>query len=232
MPSAAETYDAAADVYDTNAFWDRFGRRTIERLGLTRDDRVLDVCCGSGASALAAAEVAGSVLAVDLAENLLALGRRKAAARGLQNIEFRRADLLDLPAGDFDAVVCVFGVFFVPDVAAAVRSLRSRVRRGGRLAITTWGPRFYEPATSVFWNAVRDVRPDLYRGFNPWDRICDPESLRAVLAEGDVSDAEIVAEAGTHPIASADDWWNVVMGSGFRGTIERSATPTARRSAR
>ena len=55
---AAATYNAAADTYDdpANAFWERFGRCTVERLNLDGPVRVLDVCCGSGASALAAAE--------------------------------------------------------------------------------------------------------------------------------------------------------------------------------
>jgi ubiquinone/menaquinone biosynthesis C-methylase UbiE len=80
------------------------------------------------------------------------------------------------PESKFHAVVCVFGIFFVPDMPAAVRELWRVVRPGGRLAITTWGPNFFEPATTAFWNAVREVRPDLYKGFNPWDRISDPPS--------------------------------------------------------
>jgi hypothetical protein len=50
---AVATYNAAADFYDdpAHAFWNHFGRRTVERLSLPRDARVLDVCCGSGASA-------------------------------------------------------------------------------------------------------------------------------------------------------------------------------------
>jgi len=69
---AATTYNATADVYDhpVNSFWDRFGRRTVDRLELRPGARVLDVCCGSGASAIPAAEAAGpagSVLGVDLA---------------------------------------------------------------------------------------------------------------------------------------------------------------------
>ena len=188
--------------------------------------RVLDVCCGSGASALPAAErvgPTGQVLGVDLAVELLALARAKAAGRGLGHAEFRRADMLDLglPAGSFDVVVCVFGVFFVPDVPSAVRALWHCVRPGGRLAITTWGPRFFEPANAVFWDSIKAERPDLYKGFNPWDRICDPEALTAVLREGGVEGAQVVAEAGEHPIPTPAAWWAAVLGSGYRGTLEQ-----------
>jgi ubiquinone/menaquinone biosynthesis C-methylase UbiE len=225
---AATTYNAAADYYDdpANSFWERFGRATIERLRLPLGARVLDVCCGSGASALPAAEMVGPqgfVLGIDLAANLLELARTKAVKRGLMNTQFRVGDLLDmhLGAAQFDAVVCVFGIFFVPDMAAAVRALWHAVRPGGKFAVTTWGPRFFEPATTAFWNAVRDVRPDLYKGFNPWDRISDPASLRALLREGGIERAEVVAEAGIHLIPSADAWWSAVLGSGYRGTVDQ-----------
>ena len=161
---AAATYNAAADTYDhsANSFWDRYGRRTVQRLGLRPGMRILDACCGSGASAIPAAEIAGRdgfVLGVDLAERLLDLGRTKAKARGLANVEFRTADILDLglPDADFDAVICVFGIFFVPEMEAAVRELWRLVRPRGQLAITTWGPRFLEPVNTAFWHAVGSV---------------------------------------------------------------------------
>lgn len=126
----AATYNAASDVYDApvNSFWDRFGRRTVERLELANGARVLDVCCGSGASSIPAAEAIGkegSVLRVDLAENLLVLATTKAKRKGLTNFEFRKGDLLDLDlhAESFDAVICTFGIFFVPDMEAAMRQL-------------------------------------------------------------------------------------------------------------
>lgn len=225
---AAATYNKAADCYDdpANVFWDRFGRRTVERAGLLPGQNTLDVCCGSGASAIPAAEIVGpggSVLGVDLSERLVELARAKAKDRGLRNIEFRVGDMLDLrlPEAHFDAVVCVFGIFFVPDMAEAVRALWRVVRPAGKLVITTWGPRFFEPATTAFWNSIRSERPDLYKGFNPWDRICDPLSLLALLKEGGVHDAEVVAETGTHPIPSPEAWWAAVLGSGYRGTIEQ-----------
>jgi ubiquinone/menaquinone biosynthesis C-methylase UbiE len=225
---ATATYNAAADVYDdpANSFWDRFGRATIERLPLQPGARILDVCCGSGASAIPAAEKAGPegfILGIDLAEKLLERARTKANERGLQNIEFRVGDMLDLklPKFGFDAVVCVFGIFFVPDMPAAIRALWHVVRPGGRLAITTWGPRFFEPASTAFWNAVREERPDLYKGFNPWDRICDPPSILALLRDGGVEQAVVVPEAGDHPIPSPEAWWSAVLGSGYRGTLEQ-----------
>jgi ubiquinone/menaquinone biosynthesis C-methylase UbiE len=224
----AAAYNAAADRYDdpANDFWGRFGRSTVERLRPPPGSRILDLCCGSGASALpAAAMVAptGSVLGIDLAERLLELARAKAAERGLDNTEFRRGDILDLrlPADHFDAVVCVFGIFFVPDMPAAVRALWQVLRPGGTLAVTTWGPRFFEPASTAFWNAVREVRPDLHKGFNAWDRISEPAELHAILTDGGAQNIEIVAEAGTHSISSPEAWWAAVLGSGFRGTLEQ-----------
>ena len=109
---AATTYNAAADYYDdpANSFWERFGRATVERLRLPLGARVLDVCCGTGASALPAAEMVGPqgfVLGIDLAANLLELARTKAAKRGLMNTQFRVGDLLDMHLSDtqFDAVI-------------------------------------------------------------------------------------------------------------------------------
>lgn len=222
------TYNAAADFYDdsANSFWDRFGRRTVERLDLRTGQHVLDVCCGSGASALPAAERVGpngSVIGVDLAESLLELARAKADAQRLKNIQFRMGDMLDLdlPAQHFDAVVCVFGVFFVPDMPAAVQALWQLVRPGGKLAITTWGPRFFEPASAAFWDAIRRVRPDLCKGFKLWDRITDPSTVLALLLEGGVQKSEVTVEAGGHPIRSPEAWWSAVLGSGYRGTIDQ-----------
>ena len=84
----------------------------------------MDVCSGSGGSAIPAAQIvgpSGKVIAVDLAGQLLALAEAKAATEGLGNLEFQVADMLELgyPSAQFDAVICVFGIFFVPDMPAA-----------------------------------------------------------------------------------------------------------------
>ena len=225
---AAFTYNAAADFFDASplSFWDYFGRRTIERASLPIGSRVLDVCCGAGASALPAAEAVGqtgAVIGIDLAKELLELARAKAIQRRLRNIEFEIGDMLSLrfPVASFDAVVCVFGIFFVPDMSKAVSELWSRVRPGGKLAVTTWGPNFCKPANDAFWRSIKIVRPDLHKGFNPWDRIDSPASLRGIFDQARIASPTITREDRLHPINSAEDWWTIVLGSGYRGTIEQ-----------
>jgi ubiquinone/menaquinone biosynthesis C-methylase UbiE len=225
---AAFAYNAAADSYDKSplGFWNYFGGQTIEQLSLPPGSSVLDVCCGAGASALSAAKLVGprgKVIGVDLAKELLELARAKATQQHLDNIHFELGDMLSLrfPSESFDAVVCVFGIFFVPDMAMAVRELWRLVRPGGQLAVTTWGPNLFEPANSAFWRSIKDVRTELYKSFNPWDRINDPATLKNIFREGGVETPKITAENRLHLINSAEDWWTVVLGSGYRGTIEQ-----------
>ena len=233
---AATAYNAASDHFDDEplGFWKRYGERTVERLALRPGTRVLDVGCGTGASALpAAARVGptGTVIGIDLADRLLEIARQKAASRNLGNAEFHFSDMerLGYPDGHFNAVICVFAIFFVPDMAKQLRELWRMLGPDGQLAITTWGPRVMEPAASVFWSAVKELRPDLYLGFNPWDRITEPEPLRALLAEADIANAEIAAEDGRQGLRSPEDWWTIVLGSGFRSIVDQMGPEMAGR---
>jgi len=233
---SAATYAATADHFDDAAlsFWDRFGRETVGRIGLRPGDRVLDACCGTGASALPAAHLvgaAGHVLGLDLAEPALELARSKARAQGLTNVEFRAVDVehTGLPSGSLDAVVCVFGVFFVPDMAAAVAEMWRLLRPGGTLAVTVWGPRWLEPATGAFWAAVGVDRPDLVRGFHPWTRVTDGDGLSELFRAGGAAAPAVEAESGTHPIPHPEDWWTIVLGTGYRATVQQLDPSSAER---
>ena len=227
MQRAARTYGAAADHYrrDALSFWDRFGAATVSRLRLAPGGTVLDLCCGAGASAIPAARAvgpAGHVLGVDVAAPMLELARARAAAEGLANIEFRPGDATrtGLPSGGFGAVVCVFGVFFAPDMTAFVREMWRLVRPGGVLAVTTWGPGLFEPANSQFWRCAGEAEPALYKAFNPWDKITTPAALAELLRRAGVPDPAVAAAAGQHPLDHPDRFWDVALGSGYRATVD------------
>ena len=123
----------------------------------------------------------------------------------------------------------VFSIFFVPDMEGLVRELWRMVRPGGKLAVTTWGPRIFEPAYSRWQSAIKQERPDLYSAFNPWDRITDVASVRRLLRDGGVANADVVAEAGFQPLRSPEDWWIIALGSGLRWVIEQVGPQTAAR---
>ena len=59
------------------------------------------------------------------------------------------------------------------------------------------------------------------KGLNPWDRISDPESVRALLRETGIEQAEVVAEPGEHQLPTPEAWWSALLGSGYRGTIDQ-----------
>ena len=69
------------------------------------------------------------------------------------------------------------------------------------------------------------MRPELHRAFHPWDQITDPEHLRQMLNHGGVDPDEVITENRWHPLRSPDDWWTIVMGTGYRGTVERLTLP-------
>ena len=224
---ASRTYGAAADHYRRAAlsFWDRFGAATVSRLRLAPGGTVLDLCCGAGASALTAARAVGPdgrVLGIDIAAPLLELARARAADEGLANVELRHGDATrtGLPGGGFDAVVCVFGVFFAPDMAAFVREMWRLTGPGGVLALTTWGPGLFEPANSLFWRCVGEEEPALYKAFNPWDEITTPAALAGLFSRAGVPDPAVAAAAGQHRLDHPDQFWDVVLGSGYRATVD------------
>ena len=119
--------------------------------------------------------------------------------------------------------------FFVPDLPGAVRTLWRLVRPAGRLAITSWGANLFEPADALFWEAVREVDPELVKSMKPWSKIVEPDLLRALLIECDVSDPEVIAEPGTHLLASPEDWWTIILGSGYRSTVDALSNPNRER---
>ena len=221
------TYDEAVTEYEdaSSEFWRHLSDHTVDLLALRPGERVLDVPCGTGHSAIPAAERVGPfgrVAAMDVSRRMVALVKDKADRRGLDNIEVGVADMTDLDQPDvpFDVVMCVLGIFFVPDMPAALRTLAAQARPGGRIAVAVFGESFYEPLRTVFVDAVDEVAPGL-EVVEPWSRVRTETDLRELFARADLGDVTIRERIDDLPLASPEDWWRIVMGSGLRSTIGR-----------
>lgn len=113
-----------------------------EALDIVPDERVLDIACGSGNGALAAARRAwGNTVGADFVPALLERGRERAAAERL-DVEFVEADATDLPFGDgeFDVVISIFGAMFAADQEKAAAELLRTCKPGGRIGMANWVP--------------------------------------------------------------------------------------------
>jgi arsenite methyltransferase len=121
-------------------------RRTRERFGAVRGERVLDLGCGPGFLAVELAEEVGPdghVTALDPSEPMLAIAREEVAARGLEDrITLTAGDAHELPfdAGTLDGVVAVQVLEHLDDVPRALAEIRRVLRDHGRLAVvdTDW----------------------------------------------------------------------------------------------
>src|SRR6478752_4701358 len=87
------------------------GEALVQRIGIKKGLKVLDLGCGDGTTALPAARLGADVLGVDIAQNLVEAGNKRAAKHGLTNLKFQEGDATDLrqlPDKSFDLVVSIF----------------------------------------------------------------------------------------------------------------------------
>jgi SAM-dependent methyltransferase len=119
------------------------GEEIVDRLGITRGLKVLDLGCGDGTTALPAARRGAEVLGVDIAANLVAAGNERARAEGLTNCTFREgdaSDLAELSDDSFDLVVTIFGAMFAPRPFDVAWEMVRVTRPGGRIVMGNWIP--------------------------------------------------------------------------------------------
>jgi SAM-dependent methyltransferase len=119
------------------------GEALVQRIGITKGLKVLDLGCGDGTTAVPAAKLGAEVLGVDIARNLVAAGNRRAAELGLAHCTFREGDATNLqpiPDHAFDLVVSMFGAMFAPKPFDVAREMVRVTRPGGRIVMGNWIP--------------------------------------------------------------------------------------------
>lgn len=201
-------------------WWETFERgaqslsdRLMELAHITTGQRVLDVATGIGEPAITAARrvgPTGQITAIDLSPQMLAIAQKRAAALGLQNIDFREmdAEMLDLADHTFDAIVCRWGLMFLPNLARALDTMRRLLVPGGRLAAAVWDVPSKVPLLSLAMGVVRQhlqvppPSPDIPSPFN----LADVNILECALTNADFTDVHTERHTVTFTWNSVDDY--------------------------
>src|SRR4026208_154575 len=119
------------------------GETLVQKLGITKGLKGLDLGSGDGTTALPAARLGAEVLGVDIAQNLVEAGNRRARELGLANCRVREGDasnLHELEDDGFDLVVSIFGAMFAPKPLDVAKEMVRVTRPGGRVVMGNWIP--------------------------------------------------------------------------------------------
>jgi SAM-dependent methyltransferase len=205
----AEAWERRAD--SVSAMSDAYGIPAMDALHVEPGERVLEIGCGPGATAVELAArvgASGEVVAVDISTAMIAAATRRAAAAGVTNVRFEAADAqtADL-GGPFDAAYSRFGVMFFADPPAAFANIGSALRPGGRFACAVWSqlgdnPWMFVPtlaAAPVLGTELAIPGPGEPGPFS----LADPDHVRTLLAGAGFVDITVDPIAGSRLITDA-----------------------------
>lgn len=140
-----ETWNKFSDGWKK---WDDFtmtflrpmGDAIINSLFIQNTDIVLDIASGTGEPALTIAQRAKKVIGTDIADKMLEIARENATERKIRNIEFKVADITELPFENmyFDKISCRMGFMFFPDMQLAANEMFRVCKTGGKIATSVW----------------------------------------------------------------------------------------------
>jgi ubiquinone/menaquinone biosynthesis C-methylase UbiE len=187
---------------------------------------VLDVACGAGYPALAAArevQPGGRVVATDLSRQMLDVAAERARVEGLHHIEFVERDGEDLQFHNdsFDAVTNAYGLMFCPEPQRAITEARRVLVPGGGIALVTWDL----PSHSPFFAAFLDVAAGFFTLRDPGPsepnpfRLASADVLRSMLEQTGFSSIDVKSLPMTFECNSALDYCRIFMDYGWKSRI-------------
>lgn len=201
---------SAAEVYEeffVPALFGEWGGRVAEAAYIQAGQRVLDVACGTGVLARAAAkrvEPEGEVVGLDINQGMLAVARQKAP-----HIEWQPGPAEALPFEDdsFDAVVSQFSLMFFEDRPAALAEMRRVLRPGGRLAVAVWDSLENTPGYAAMVTLLQRLFGDqvanaLRAPFNLGDTVL----VQSLFTQAGIPNVNITTIEGTARFASIEAW--------------------------
>jgi arsenite methyltransferase len=235
--SVAKAYGLASAGYNKPAlkFFAQGSESLVDFAGLSKGQRILDVASGTGHSALYAGTkvgTQGAVIGIDIAEEMVTLANTyaKKLSRGNVRFECMDGETTAFAADAFDAVLCSYGVFFLPEMANGIKEWARVTRPGGWVCFSAFGETAFQPQSDLFEERIRTfgpVIPDRKRPFG-WQRLVDPLACRALLEQAGMANVSVREVKIGYLLQTPEEWWDICWNSGFRGPLAQlSASASA-----
>jgi SAM-dependent methyltransferase len=235
----AAAWERRADSLDS--FADAYGVPAMDALHVEQGERVLDVGCGPGSTAIELASrvsPGGDVVGVDISAAMIAAATRRATTAGVSNVRFVVADAQTEALGpDFDAVYSRFGVMFFADPVAAFTNIGGALRAGGRLGCAVWGsladnPWMFVPTLAAGPELKAELTIPGANEPGPFS-LADHERVTTVLEAAGFVEINIDPVEGSRLItpATADDDVRALLEVGPLGEAYGNADSPARQAA-
>jgi SAM-dependent methyltransferase len=131
------------DFTEIAAFMRESGEAVAKSIAITPSLKVLDLGCGDGTTAMPMAVLGADVTGIDIAQNLVEAGNKRAAKAGLDRLRFREGDASNLegvPDHSFDLTLSVFGAMFAPRPFDVAKEMVRVTKSGGRIVMGNWIP--------------------------------------------------------------------------------------------
>jgi ubiquinone/menaquinone biosynthesis C-methylase UbiE len=229
---ARAVFDLVAQGYDRAAlrFFPFAADQLVFSLKPAPGTKVLDVACGTGAATLAAAQAVGKtgrVFAVDVSEGMLKRLEEKAAKFGLSHVDIHAMDgaALDFRHNYFDVTLSSFGIFFMPEMPAALKEWTRVTKPGGKIGFTTFGPSAFQPMADLFLKRIESFGVTFESGDprTATDRLKDAAACQTLMQSAGLVDVRVIEKQLGYHLKDEREWWEVVWNAGFRGYLEHLA---------
>lgn len=221
----AASFNLASVGYDRQpiSFLALTARRLVELAGVDSKEAILDVATGTGAAAIAISPRVGAngrVIGVDIAQDMLDVAQRNIKTANVTNIDLQVGDGENLNFSDnsFDKVICASGIFFFPDMLAGLRDWLRVIKPGGIVAFSSFGESAFNPMREMYANRIQNYGVVLptSRGFN---RLNTADKCIDLAQEAGFVDVDIRQEQLGYYLRDIDDWWDIVLHTGFRYSL-------------
>jgi len=221
-----QVFNLVSKLYDNPSlrFFPSCAEKMVGYANIKPGQKVLDVATGTGMVAMAAAQVVGNegrVDAIDLSESMLEQAKQNLKRAGLSNVDFHIMDGEQLEFDDdvFDVITCSYGLFFMPEMSAALKSWLRVLKPGGKVIFSSFAPSAFTPQNDIFLNnlAEYNIVPPTPR----WLQLAEEDLCKNLLEENGFIDAQVrQAQLGYH-LKECTDWWQCIQSAGYRGLYEQ-----------